>query len=396
MNRQLVIITGLYVAQAIPLYLVAAAFPPILRERGADLALIGGFGLLMAPWALKWLWAPVVDRYFTRKTWIVGAQGLTLVLICVISGLDPVEDIRLFFPLLMCMSVSAATQDIAADGYSVEHLPAEAQTRGGGAQGGAVAVGVILGGSLSLFIYDLAGWRACVLSAAALAALSILPFLLADERAGLRPGADRVATRRPSLGAFRARPEMRRLLAFSLLFRAPEGLVKSVEQAFFVDLGFSLTKVGLISGASAALVGIAGSVLGAIAAGRMGLLRFLQCILLLRTLCFAGYALAAAQGAPDEAMIALSALNTFSRYMELVALYAAFLRFSSLDQAGTDFTILASASLLTYSIGSLLGGALASALGYGPLFMLAAALSLTIGLLSLAAAPSFSISESRL
>lgn len=96
MNRQLVIITGLYVAQAIPLYLVAAAFPPILRERGADLALIGGFGLLMAPWALKWLWAPVVDRYFTRKTWIVGAQGLTLVLICVISGLDPVEDIRLF------------------------------------------------------------------------------------------------------------------------------------------------------------------------------------------------------------------------------------------------------------------------------------------------------------
>ncbi|MCV6624410.1 MAG: hypothetical protein OIF51_21945 [Cellvibrionaceae bacterium] len=35
-------------AQAIPLYLVAAALPPILRARGVDLAVIGGLGIFDA------------------------------------------------------------------------------------------------------------------------------------------------------------------------------------------------------------------------------------------------------------------------------------------------------------------------------------------------------------
>ncbi|WP_239343955.1 hypothetical protein [Ruegeria sp. Ofav3-42] len=46
-------LVGLYVAQAIPIYLVAAALPPILRARGADLSLIGGLGVLMLPWVIK-------------------------------------------------------------------------------------------------------------------------------------------------------------------------------------------------------------------------------------------------------------------------------------------------------------------------------------------------------
>ena len=39
-------LVGLYVAQAIPLYLVAAALPPILRANGINLAVIGGLGML--------------------------------------------------------------------------------------------------------------------------------------------------------------------------------------------------------------------------------------------------------------------------------------------------------------------------------------------------------------
>jgi PAT family beta-lactamase induction signal transducer AmpG len=56
-----VTLIGLYVGQAIPLYLVAAAFPPILRARGVDLQMIGAFGILMAPWVFKFLWAPLLE-----------------------------------------------------------------------------------------------------------------------------------------------------------------------------------------------------------------------------------------------------------------------------------------------------------------------------------------------
>jgi PAT family beta-lactamase induction signal transducer AmpG len=383
--RPILVLCGLYGAQAIPLYLVAAAFPPILRARGVDLALIGSFGVLMAPWALKFLWAPVVDRFGSRRVWILGAQALTLAAILALSGLDPVADITRFFPLLMLLSLASATQDIATDAYAVEHLAPEKQALGSAIQSGAVAAGVLLGGSLTLFVYDQAGWQMAVLGAALLSALATLPVLFAAEKGGRRAGVpDR---RRPSFRAFWARPEARMILIFALLFRVPEGLVKAVEQSFFVDVGFSLTKVGLISGGTAACVGLAGSALGAIWVNRAGLIPFLWAIIVLRTLCFGGYLAAAELGMSDVALIGLSALNTFSRYMEIVGLYTAFIRTASLQQAGTDFTILASANLFTYMAGSMAAGVIASAFGYGTLFTIATVLSLLTGALAMRCVP---------
>lgn len=383
--RPILVLCGLYGAQAIPLYLVAAAIPPILRARGVDLALIGSFGVLMAPWALKFLWAPVVDRFGTRRAWILGAQAVTLAVILVLSQFDPMNDVARFFPLLMLMSISSATQDIATDAYAVEHLAPEKHALGSAIQGGAVAAGVLLGGSLTLFVYDRAGWQTAVLGAALLSALATLPVLFAPERDTRLAGVPE--RRRPSILAFWARPEARMILWFALLFRVPEGLVKAVEQSFFVDVGFSLTKVGLISGGAAACVGLAGSALGAVWVRRAGLVTFLWAIIGLRTLCFAGYVVAAQTGMPDAALIGLSALNTFSRYMEIVGLYTAFIRTASLDQAGTDFTILASANLLTYVLGSMTAGVVASAFGYGPLFTIATVLSLLTGALAMRCVP---------
>lgn len=383
--RPILVLCGLYGAQTIPLYLVAAAIPPILRERGVDLALIGSFGVLLAPWALKFLWAPVVDRFGTRRMWILGAQTVTIAMILVLSQFDPVADIARFFPILMLMSISSATQDIATDAYAVEHLAPEKHALGSAIQSGAVAAGVLIGGSLTLFVHDQAGWQVAVMGAALLSALATLPVLIAAEAGDRREGVP--ARRRPSFRAFWARPEARLILLFALLFRVPEGLIQAVEQSFFVDVGFSLTEVGLISGASAALVGLAGSALGAIWVRRAGLVPFLWAIIGLRTLCFAGYFVAARTGVPDAVLIGVSGVNTLSRYMEIVGLYTAFIRTASLRQAGTDFTILASANLLTYMVGSMSAGLLASAFGYPPLFAIATTLSLLTGVLAMRCLP---------
>jgi MFS transporter, putative signal transducer len=375
------VLAGLYIAQAVPLYLVAAAIPPILRARGVDLALIGSFGVLMAPWALKFLWAPLIDRYGSRRAWIIGMQGLTLAGVAWLSQLDPIADVAQFFPVLFLMSVTSATQDIATDAYAVEHLTPDRHAGGSAIQSGAIAGGVLLGGSLTLFIYDRTDWETAVLSAGLVSLLATLPILFVNEGRSLRAGLPE--RRRPSFRAFARRPVALAVLGFALLFRLPEGLIKAVEQAFLVDMGFSLTKIGLISGGAAACVGLAGSAAGVVIIRTLGLMPFLWAIILLRTACFAGYALIATQDASDTVLIGLSVLNTFSRYMEIVGLYAAFMRVASLDQAGTDFTILASASLLTYAVGSMTAGFLASAFGYTTLFTIATILSLLTGAMAM-------------
>lgn len=373
-------LVALYVAQAIPMYLIAAALPAIFRERGIDLIAIGSLSFLMAPWVFKFLWAPVVDRYGSvkygkRKSWIVPLHISVCALIITLGFLQPEQDLALFFPILLLMSIAASTQDIATDAYSVEHLSEEMQGRGGAIQGGAVALGVLIGGSMTLFLHDIIGWRYAVWSAALLSLILLLPILFIPEYQGRRHR--EVSNQKPSLRHFFKRPEAWSLLGFVLLFRLSEGLVKSVEQAFLVDKGFSLSQIGAISGGAAALVGLVGACIAVYAMKLFPMIKCLKWIGILRTLCFLGFALMASHFIVSSwVLVALSAMMTFIRYLELSILYAVYMRFSCLSQAGTDFTFLASMALLMYMVGGFAAGYLAQSYGYFILFCLATFLSI--------------------
>ncbi|MBU3030403.1 MFS transporter [Paracoccus marinaquae] len=385
-----VALAGLYLAQSVPLYLVAAALPPILRARGVDLAVIGAFGVLLAPWVLKAAWAPLVDRLarlpgIGRKGVVAICLVLTLACVALLSTLDPVTDAIRFFPILMAMSLSSATQDIASDGWAVEHLPPEQQAFGNGIQAGAVAFGVLIGGSGTLLLVDLLGWQATLLSIAAIAGVAALPFLLLPEAHDRR---DLPADYgRASFGHFLSLPMAGSMLAFAFFFRMPEGLVKALEQPFLVDQGFSLSQVGLITGGSAALVGLFGAAIAAGIIDRIGLRPFFVALIVGRTLAFAAFFAAATLGIGTWPLLALSGVDTFLRYVEMVGLYTAFMRFSSLAQAGTDFTLLTSVNLLMYMLGGMIAGAMASAFGYGPVFALAVVLSALTGWIAMTRLP---------
>ncbi len=71
-----------------------------------------------------------------------------------------------------------------------------------------------------------------------------------------------------------------------------------------------------------------------------------------------------------------SAFQTLIRYMELVAIYSFFMKNSSDDQPGTDFTILTCAELIVYMAGASAAGFIADRVGYSALFSTATVLSL--------------------
>lgn len=389
-SRISVALIGLYLAQAVPLYLVAAALPPILRANGVGLDVIGGLSILLAPWVLKAFWASWVDRLsrdprIGRKKIIALCLTVTVSGILALSTLNPVEDAALFFPILMIMSFSSATQDIASDGWAVEHLSPEQQPGGNALQGSAVALGVLVGGSGTLFLHDLIGWQQSLWMMAALTCLIVTPFFWLPEATGQRPmPRDRGV---PSMRRFLSFEGAGAMLAFALIFRLPEGLVKALEQPFLVDQGFTLSQIGAISGVSAAAVGLIGAMIAAVMIRVWGLLPFLIFLICGRTLAFGTFYLAATIGFEPWLLVALSVFDTFLRYIEIVGLYTAFMRFSSLKQAGTDFTFLTSATLMMYMIGGMIAGQLAQAFGYGPIFLSAALLSGATGWVALTLLP---------
>lgn len=370
------VLAALYMAQAIPSYLIAAALPPIMREAGISRAAIGYLSLLFLPLVLKFLWAPLIDRVRPfarahRAGWVIVTQVGVIGCILALLPLGPTH-VPGIIGIGFLASLLISTQDIATDGYAVKRLRPEDRAVGNAIQGGAVALGVVVGGTLSLVLYHHVGWAGMLLTAAAfsLAPLAAAFFMREGEPA---PAA---AAPRPSIRAFLRRPEVRTILWVALTYRVSEGLVKAMEGPYLVDAGVPLDRIGYLSGVSAMTAGLAGSGIAALLVRRYGTAATLGLLGALRTLCFAlftAHALGMVLGLWP--LFGAAGFQTLIRYMEIVALYSLFMAVSSTDQPGTDFTILACAQLVVYLVGSLVSGKLADLLGYGALFGLATLLS---------------------
>src|SRR6478672_9688865 len=108
------LLSVLYFAQGLPSGLIAKALPPLLRQHGVSLSVIGFTSFLALPWALKFAWAPFVDRYGTRKQWLLALNCLAMALMLLVASRDFaawIDVLPLFLAVLFCMNLVSATQD---------------------------------------------------------------------------------------------------------------------------------------------------------------------------------------------------------------------------------------------------------------------------------------------
>lgn len=379
MTRLYAVLAGLYLAQGIPTYLLLVALPPLMREAGASRTAIGLFSLLMLPLVLKFAVAPYIDRHKLlprfghRRGWIVPTQALVSLAIAAMALFDSSQALPLF-GLGLFITLLSSLQDIATDGYAVRHLKGGARAVGNAVQAGAVALGVIIGGTLVLVLVQQIGWTPTILIVALLSLLPLVATLyMAEDQEPAQAGSARV---KPSLAAFFRRPQAWLILGFALSYRASEGLVRGMEGAYLVDIQVPTAWIGYLSGTAAATAGLAGALLAAVIIRKLGLSATLLLLGGLRSLCFLAFSLNAFGLTPGIAVaLAASGFQTLIRYMELVAIYSFFMKSASDDQPGTDFTLLACAELVVYIIGTSVAGIIADRVGYAWLFSLATVIS---------------------
>jgi PAT family beta-lactamase induction signal transducer AmpG len=377
-QRLMGVLGGLYLAQGIPTYLLLVALPPIMRESGASRTAIGLFSLLMLPMILKFAVAPLVDRWSPmprlghRRGWVIPTQLLVSAGIAAMSFTDPSQAGTLF-AICLFITLASSVQDIATDGYAVRFLTDKTRSLGNAVQAGAVALGVLIGGTAALVVFHLAGWKTMILL---VAALSLLPLIAARFMEQEQPATSSGA-KRPSLLGFFRHPQAWLILGFALTYRASEGLVRGMEGAYLVDSKVPTDWIGYLSGSAAATAGLFGVVIAALIIRKAGLTATLVLLGGLRSLCFLAFALNAFGVWPGIAIaMSASAFQTLIRYMELVAIYSFFMKAASKDQPGTDFTILTCAELIIYMLGASIAGYLADHLGYATLFSTATVISL--------------------
>ena len=379
-GRILLLIAGIYTSQSVISSIAFLGFPAVLRATGARLDLVGAVSLLMLPWALKFLWAPMVERLRIpprgqrrSRAIILPGQALAMLATAALALFDPRQDAVLLFTILAVSACIAASVDIACDGFAVEQLRPEIRGWGNVMQIGGGYFGMMVGGSLFLFLMDQTGWLGACLATAGLLGALTLPTLFTVEP---DPGTAR-QDHRPSLQAAWARPELRWGLLLVVLYQAGVRLAQGMVTPLLIDRGFDLTTIGLLGG----ILGMAASLFGTLAAGlairKGGVIPVLKACLVLQLALILGFFLVLQIGdLPREVLAGLMIAKFAVMAAGFVTLYTAAMGWSSLKQPGVDFTLFQCADAGIAGLAGLTGGILAQHWGYSACFGLAAALSL--------------------
>lgn len=393
--KKLALLGSLYVAQGMPYGFFTQALPALLYAQGMSLPLIGMSQLLTLPWALKFAWAPLVDgvrapRFGRRRAVIVPLQLASAAALAALAlAATPGAMIALAAAVLVVNAISA-TQDIATDGLAVEVLDADERGVANGLQVGGYRVGMILGGGLMLWLFDRSGWTTAFLAMSAMLLATTVPILLYREAPREpRPRTRVAAALRDAL----ARPGLLQWIPVLALFKTGEWFASAMLRTFLVASGQSLGDLSVMLGGAGFTAALIGALAGGAATPWLGRRRALLLFGTLQTLAIASIALAVR--APSvPAFYAVAVAEHVTSAMATAALFTAMMDFCRPEDSGTDYTVQASIVVIATGIGAALSGVSAKAIGYGPHFLAAAALS-ALGVLAVVlyrpADPSFAL-----
>lgn len=122
------------IASGFPLTLLLATMTYWLSKVGVDKKTIGFAVGLTTPYTLKFLWAPLIDRWRLpllsglighRRSWLVLVGVLLAISVIMLGRSDPVNDLGTFALWAVATAFLSATQDIIIDAYRIEILPDE-------------------------------------------------------------------------------------------------------------------------------------------------------------------------------------------------------------------------------------------------------------------------------
>ena len=100
-DRRVLLILPLGFASGLPLLLTASTLSAWLATAGVSRAAIGAFALVGTPYALKFLWAPVIDRLppplrlGRRRGWGITIQLALIAATLAMGACDPKRDLAL-------------------------------------------------------------------------------------------------------------------------------------------------------------------------------------------------------------------------------------------------------------------------------------------------------------
>ncbi len=292
----------------LPFMLVFSTLTAWLRSEGVSRTAIGFFAWVGITYSIKVLWAPVVDRIRLplltawlgqRRSWMLAAQLAIMLGLAGMALTDPLTQLTQLALLAVMVAFASATQDITIDAFRIESDAVEFQAALAGTYVLGYRLALLATGAGALFMADFLGWTFAYLAMAALVVVGLFAVAISPEPSS----PERLDIERdPLVIAFRERTPLKGfaadmgawitgaviapfvdflrrfrwlalpILALVGLYKASDLSMAAMANPLYLDVGFTLSQIGAISGLFGVAMTISGGLVGGLMVARFGLM----------------------------------------------------------------------------------------------------------------------------
>lgn len=271
-------------SSGIPLALTGTTLSLWLREEGISLTSIGLFANVATPYALKFLWAPLIDKMplpivgrllGRRRSWMILTQICLILSIIGLGSTNPATNIELTALFAFLVAFSSASQDIVIDAYRVEICDEKSLAAGAAAIVFGYRIGMLVSGAGALYLATSYSWGLTYAVMGGFIVVGMLTILLSKEPENSRstaPSTTQDSSRLQSylnwvyeavikpFTEFMTRPGWIPVLLFVMFYKFGDSLAGVMSTPFFYDLGFTkidIANVSKVYGTAATFIGLA-------------------------------------------------------------------------------------------------------------------------------------------
>jgi MFS transporter, PAT family, beta-lactamase induction signal transducer AmpG len=366
-------------SSGLPFYLTSKTLQAWMTTAKVDLATIGFFSLVTLPYSLKFVWAPVMDRYIPpflgrRRGWVVITQVLLLLAIAAMALHDPRTGLKMLAVNAIAIAFFSASQDISLDAYRTDVLRDREMGAGAAVFVMGYRVAMITTGALAFFLADRIPWTMVYLLLSVLMVVGIVTAFIAPEPvlSDAPPRTLVEAVVLPFADFFQRAGVLRALLVllFIVAYKYSDSLASSMTTPFLLQAGFSQSEVGAVFLGVGVIATIVGVVVAGVAIGKLGINRSLWIFVVFQGLSNLTYYGLSLSGKNHAFMVSAVITENFGLGLVTGAMTAYLMSMCNKRFTATQFALLSSLMAASRDILVAPAGKIAESLGWPGFFLI--------------------------
>ena len=373
-------------ASGLPLALTGSTLQAWMTVEGVDLKMIGLFGLVGLPYTVKFIWAPLLDRYVPawrgrillgrRRGWILLSQLVLIGAFLTLGAADPAAEPGWVALIALVIAGASATQDIVIDAWRTEILREDEFGAGAAVGVFGYRLGMLTSGALGLVLSEFVSWGAVYgIMALCLGATSVALFVAPEPVLDHPPPRSIGAAVSGPLVEFFQRPGAVEILLFIVLYKVGDVMAAALTTPFMLGLGFSRAEIGTVVKGLGLLATIVGGLVGGGLMAMLGLRRALLYFGVLQAVSTIMFAVLAEAGKNHLVMAAAIGIENLCGGFGTAALAAFLMSLCSRRFTATQYALLTSLAAVTRTVAGAPTGYLVDLFGWTQFFLLCTGLA---------------------